>query len=102
MNTDDGDPGGRVEFTKRGDRVRVCDKEADGYSAWVGVYDHDKGDKHVYDLYARQNGTCIEVYADLAPKYDLTEGHDFKFVVCLDNGEYWKHYCDTAYWSNDK
>ena len=102
MNTEDGDPGGRVEFTKYGDRVRVCDKEADGYSVWMAVYDHDDNDKFVYQLEARKNGTCLEVYANLAPEYNLKEDRIYKFAICLDNGEYFKHYCDYAYWTNNE
>jgi hypothetical protein len=37
MYTDDGNPGGRVDFTAYGDIVKVCDVQADGYDVYVDI-----------------------------------------------------------------
>src|SRR5437899_12594670 len=57
MHTDDGDPGGRVEFTANGDVVRLCDIEADGWAVGLYVYDVNQN-LYKYGLQAGGNGTC--------------------------------------------
>ncbi|MGH8794245.1 MAG: hypothetical protein ACRDXX_16560 [Stackebrandtia sp.] len=102
MNTDDGDPGGRVEFTAHGDVVKLCDMEADGYSVSLGIWDEDADHKFKYGLDVGGEGTCVKVYADLASKYNLKEDHVFEFYITLVKNGKEGYYTDLAYWSNSR
>jgi hypothetical protein len=98
MYTDDSDSGGRVRFAPDGDVTTLCDIEEDGFGAHLTVTDTATGSvRYTYNIGG--NGNCIILRASLGAKYDLVEGHIFKFRICLSKaGKY--SYCDDAYWLN--
>jgi hypothetical protein len=100
MYTDDGDPGGRVQFKAYGDIMRLCDIEADGYAVYLEVWDYNTGALQ-YNYQIGGNGRCIELRASLGGKYDLTEGHAFRVKISLAKDGYGGYYRDEAIWLND-
>ena len=99
MHTDDTDPGGRVEFWPNGDIVRLCDIEADGWGVGLTVLVQDGWDS--YDLSVGGNGTCKEVRASTAAKYDMVEGSGVEFYIYLyKSGECSVCYADQSIWEN--
>ncbi|WP_416975357.1 hypothetical protein [Streptomyces sp. 4F14] len=96
MHTNDGDPGGRVQFTRNGDIVRVDDLEADGYAAKLFVYNPNGTTR--YTVQAGGTGTSKTVRASDGGVYDLVEGTAYTFKICLHqtSGD---SYCDTATWA---
>ncbi|MFB4300553.1 hypothetical protein [Actinomadura sp. NTSP31] len=98
VSTDDGDPGGRVEWTAYGDVVKVCDIEADGWAAKVFVGYFVSGFPPVHDSYSLQaggNGTCKTARASDGGSHDLPEGKQLSITVCLaDSSHPQGTYCD--------
>ncbi|MFI6336383.1 hypothetical protein [Streptomyces sp. NPDC050535] len=96
MHTDDGDPGGRVQFTAGGDIVRVDDLEADGYAAKLFVYNPNGTTR--YTVQAGTAGTSKTVSAGNGGVYNLAEGTAYTFKICLHktSGD---SYCDSAVWA---
>ncbi|GGR69783.1 hypothetical protein GCM10010252_04830 [Streptomyces aureoverticillatus] len=82
MHTDDGDPGGRVRYQPNGDRVQVCDIEADGHRAGVHVYDTVLR-AHVDDFAVGTAGKCVTHDAN---DTNLKEGRKYVFTVYLEQG----------------
>ncbi|MBO2465189.1 hypothetical protein [Actinomadura violacea] len=93
MHTDDGDPGGKIQFQPNGDWVRVCDIESDGWKVWgsVGV---SKGTGDLDVLWRGGNGNCMTHHYNLPEK-------KLYFEVCLQHYESGPlQYCDTSVWLN--
>ncbi|ANZ40975.1 hypothetical protein BBK82_38325 [Lentzea guizhouensis] len=98
MYTDDGDPGGKVEFTANGDVVKLCDIEEDGHSVYLRVRDSNSNAVQ-YTYTIGGEGRCQTFRASLGEPYDLTEGRAYDFRICLSkNGSH--SYCDDATWKN--
>lgn len=93
MHTDDGDPGGKIQFQPNGDWVRVCDIESDGWKVWGSVgTSPGTGDLDV--LWRGGNGNCM------THNYNLPEKRLY-FEVCLQHYEDGPlQYCDTSSWLN--
>ncbi|MEU0467510.1 hypothetical protein ABZ215_26205 [Amycolatopsis sp. NPDC006131] len=94
MHTDDGDPGGRVRFQPNGDRVEVCDIEADGYGVELYVsrpYHNDS-----YRIRVGGNGNCVTRDADW-PGYNLAENTYYDFDIYLTKNNR-LHYWDESTW----
>ncbi|MFJ8107576.1 hypothetical protein [Streptomyces sp. NPDC096132] len=90
--TNDGDPGGRIEWTANGDIVRVCDVEADGYAA-IGYVAN--GETTIYSLQAGGNGVCKTARASDGGTHDLAENRYYNFTICLKQSGSAPEYCDT-------
>lgn len=99
MYTRDGNPGGRVTFDAYGDVMRVCDIQADGWSARVRVYDHTAGGTYKYTLRAGGNGTCDTGKASYGGRYNLREEHTFQVLIDLVKGSR-ADFGEVAYWWN--
>ncbi|WP_262706397.1 MULTISPECIES: hypothetical protein [Streptomyces] len=100
MKTDDGDPGGKLTFNSDGDKIKVCDEQADGWSAVAYVINPDGSTR--YSLSARGNGNCTPRSADDGGRYNLHDGTDYTFRVCLDHdgsGTGDDRFCDSARWT---
>lgn len=98
MNTEDADPGGRVQFARDGDVMRLCDLEADGWAVYLFVKD-DTQQLSKYDYTIGGAGRCVELRASLGAPYDLREGNNFYVYLALTkNGTH--RYIDHAVWKN--
>ncbi|MGW1564599.1 hypothetical protein ACWCQ1_50520 [Streptomyces sp. NPDC002144] len=105
MHTDDSDPGGVVYWTRDGDKLEVCDIEADGYGVhstiqWSYYYDHDYHNGY-YLNETRGNGKCS--YRDAADGgvYDIPEHTYVEVWVCLEkDGVNRTDTCDHSVWNN--
>ncbi|WP_328418159.1 hypothetical protein OG470_31380 [Micromonospora sp. NBC_00389] len=104
MYTNDGNPGGRVDFWPDGDIVQVCDVQADG--AHVNVVLHDIFTGAGYSVQASGNGNCTTRRASQGGSYDLNERSSSRGCY-LFNIRLWDdiHYVsgseDKAAWWND-
>ncbi|MGH8794246.1 MAG: hypothetical protein ACRDXX_16565 [Stackebrandtia sp.] len=100
MNTDDDNPGGRVEFTANGDVVKLCDTQDDGHGVMLRVFDDTS---HIYKYNKQHNadqpGKCWTYRASMGGDYNLREDNLFQFTICLLDDTVHK-YCDEAYWKN--
>jgi hypothetical protein len=95
MHSDDGDPGAVIRFQPYGDYVQVCDIEADGKAAFGVVYVNGEV---AYNPSAGGKGNCDTWDAN---DYNLPEGKNIGFEICLDSSDYWEpKYCDSATWYN--
>ncbi|WP_129843141.1 hypothetical protein [Streptomyces sp. RFCAC02] len=97
LHTDDGDPGGRLQFEAYGDIVRICDIEADGWAVGVQIIRKVAWDNS-YTFQVGGNGNCAERRASQGYPFDMTEGHQYEFTVFLakDGG---RAYHDVATWT---
>ncbi|MGA5895102.1 hypothetical protein [Streptomyces venetus] len=98
MKTNDDNPGGKLTFNSDGDKTKVCDEQADGWSAVAYV---SQDGSTVYSLRARGDGNCIAVSADDGGRYNLRDGEKYTFRICLDHdssstGD--DRFCDKAVW----
>lgn len=100
MQTQDGDPGGKIYWTAYGDVVKVCDQEADGWAVYasIGYYIGTSWGDEVYDLQVGGNGNCITRRASDGALYDLSETKPIFLKVCLDKSTENHSYCDTHVW----
>jgi hypothetical protein len=104
MYTDDGNPGGKVEFWPDGDIFKVCDIQADGAHVHVVLYDIEtyKG----YDITASGNGNCTTRRASDGAGFDLPEKGRSQGCISV-NIRLWKGSSyvwdseDKANWWND-
>lgn len=98
MFTDDGNSGARVRFTANGDVVELCDIQADGYAAYLKVWNNDAAlDQYTYRIGG--DGRCQTFRASLGGIYDFAEGHLHGFRIALvKSGSSKLHWADTAYW----
>jgi hypothetical protein len=99
LYTNDWSPkGGVVDFWRYGDVVQVCDRVADGYGVHLRVVDSSQV-LYKYSLSVGGNGRCKSAKAAMGNPYNLREGNQFEFRICLekDNRLY---DCNTAYWWN--
>ena len=94
------DPGGKVEFTEHGDIVKLCDNDADGYAAYVFVYDGELYGRAEYVLRAGGEGNCTTVRASDGGVYNLPE-RKISFLICVGKTQEGSGYCDGASWVND-
>lgn len=103
MRTDDGSPGGKVEFWPVGDVVRVTDTQADGKGVEVEVTNVTKDpNKFEYPL-LNTGGEGYEEYAfgNVGQPWNLAEGDCFLFMIRLvDNGKPILDSTDYAHWRN--
>jgi hypothetical protein len=98
MYTDDGDPGGVIRFKAYGDRVQVCDIQADGYGV-IGWIDDGYG-SGPNRVYVGGYGSCKTVDASTSGgKYNQRENTWVHFEVCLTNSSH-TGWCDEAGWWN--
>jgi hypothetical protein len=56
IKTLDGAPGGEAKFVANGDKLTVCDIEADGWAAQATLYGYGLGQLYVTAL---SNGSCV-------------------------------------------
>jgi hypothetical protein len=92
MYTDDPAPGGVVYFTAYGDKVKLCDIEADGRGVTLNV-SHNGVTR--YNMSVGGWGNCVTRSNSSGPAFDLPEGKVYKFRICLTSG-----WCDEAWWAN--
>ncbi|MET7809385.1 hypothetical protein ABZT26_00830 [Streptomyces sp. NPDC005395] len=92
-------PGGSIEYTKYGDKVKVCDTDADGKAA-MGRVIRLTGTT-VYTLRAGGKGNCTTRDANDGGVFNLVEGWTYRFSVCLatDSGD--EGYCNSEKWVNN-
>ncbi|MDQ0602977.1 hypothetical protein QF037_007322 [Streptomyces canus] len=92
VQTDDGDPGGKLSFVSDGDIMTVKDQEADGWGvkAWVWIDGNLQ-----YTLQAGGNGNTDTARASDGGSHNLPEGKTLKVRVCL-HKENEDAYCDDA------
>ncbi|NSC22640.1 hypothetical protein FM076_16260 [Streptomyces albus subsp. chlorinus] len=105
METDDGNPGGRIEFRTLGDVVSVSDQQAgDGFGAIGYVYEYvnstTRGDL-VYSL-RDDRADGVPAVARASDGHNLTEGRTYWFRICLIGNGQGLEYCDWAAWSNQE
>jgi hypothetical protein len=104
MYTDDGNPGGKVEFWPDGDIFKVCDIQADGAHVHVVLYDIEtyKG----YEISATGDGNCTTRRASDGAQYDMPERGRSSGCISV-NIRLWKGHDyvdgseDKANWWND-
>ncbi|MDN0199985.1 hypothetical protein [Streptomyces sp. S.PNR 29] len=99
MKTDDDNPGGKLTFNSDGDKTKVCDEQADGWSAVAYVINPNGSTR--YSLRASGNGDCDDRSADDGGQYNLDDGTYYTFRVCLDHdgsGTGDDRFCDSARW----
>lgn len=97
MHTNDGDPGGLIQFAANGDYVQVCDVEADGYAVRGVVVDYTGN--HSYTLTAGSNGACSVTSAATSGR-DLAENTCVTFRVALYKNGGDNQYEDVSSWYN--
>lgn len=97
--TNDWSPkGGRVDFWRYGDVVQICDRVADGYGVNVRVIDNTQA-LHKYSIGIGGKGRCKSVKASMGSPYNLREGNQFEFRLCLEKqGKLYD--CNYVYWYN--
>ncbi|SFP85231.1 hypothetical protein [Actinomadura madurae] len=103
MRTDDGDPGGKVEFWTVGDHVRVTDTQADGKSVEVVVWNVTKDPNKKEYVLLNDGGKDYEEWGhgNVAQPWNLAEGSCFLFRIrLLDNGKPLHDSTDYAHWRN--
>jgi hypothetical protein len=94
MYTDDGNPGGKIDFWPNGDIVRLCDTQADGKYAHATYIWSVNNHIHSVDLETvNGNGTCV------VSRQDIPEEKCVFFVILL--GPDFPAWEDDAYWLND-
>jgi hypothetical protein len=97
--TTDDRPGGSLSFTADGDVVKLCDTQADGKRAVGNVY-NPSGSRR-YTFYASGNGHCTTVGASKGGVYDLVEGQQYGFQVCLEeDNDLTDRFCREAKFTN--
>lgn len=104
MLTDDGDPGGKVEFWPDGDVLSVLDQQADGKGVEIDVWNvtRDPDTKEYGFTNTAGEGIGEMVWASLDPRYNLAEGACFRLRIRLvDNGEVVPGSTDDAQWRNN-
>ncbi|MGH3373663.1 MAG: hypothetical protein ACRDP6_02880 [Actinoallomurus sp.] len=101
MHTDDGDPGGVVQFAPSGDYVHLKDIEADGWAVHLSVTDATTG-KHKYSIQVGGKNRYIDRSATMGSEYNLAENHIIKFTICLAKSGHKLSYCDTSKWGNSE
>lgn len=79
-----------MSFTANGDKLTVCDIEADGYAALA--YIETTNNTLRYQLQAGGVDTCKTRDASYGGVYDLPEGNTWWITVCLVKGGY-TSYC---------
>ncbi|MET7704946.1 hypothetical protein [Micromonospora sp. NPDC005189] len=87
---------GSMTFTSYGDVLTVCDEEADGRYIDLRVYTASTN-THRYTIQAKSNGSCVTRSASNGGVYDLVEGANYKFVLCVDWGGGDRYNCVTEY-----
>jgi len=97
--TTDDNPGGSLQWTAYGDKVTVCDTQADNYFAEGDVY-NSKG-IFVYSVIASGNGTCKSESASNGAPYDLTEGAKYTLDVCIMEDFGYPKFCSSATVTNN-
>ncbi|MFF5161341.1 hypothetical protein ACFY3N_35030 [Streptomyces sp. NPDC000348] len=107
METDDGNPGGRLEFRTLGDIVTVNDQQAnDGHAAIGYVYEYVNSTTRGELLYSlRDNGSDgipAVARASDGGSHNLREGRSYWFRICLIGPEDGLSGCDWAAWSNQE
>ncbi|MGP3756966.1 hypothetical protein [Streptomyces sp. IBSNAI001] len=92
-------PGGSIEYTKYGDKVKVCDIDADGKAA-MGRVMRQTGTT-VYTLRAGGKGNCTTRDANDGGVYNLVEGWTYTFWICLASDDGSEGYCNKGTWKNN-
>lgn len=103
MRTDDGDPGGKVEFWTVSDIVRVTDTQADGKGVEVVVWNVTKDpNKREYRLLNDGGEGYPEwAFGSVGQPWNLAEGSCFRFMIRLvDDGKPIPDSTDFAQWRN--
>lgn len=89
IETTDDNPGARMWVELTGDKVQVCDTDADGKRAVGNVYNGSRSAgtlDHRYTIYDENaDGSCKTVLANMGGKYNLPEDREFTFEVCIDD-----------------
>lgn len=98
MQTDDGDPGGKITFDTYGDIVTVRDQEPDGWAVKGWVYNPNGSVR--YTLQANSYGDTDTARASDGGSHNLAENTTYKFRVCLHRSTVEAAYCDESYWLN--
>ncbi|MEU5613471.1 hypothetical protein AB0H03_32975 [Streptomyces sparsogenes] len=95
MHTDDSDPGGRVRFKADGDKVELCDIEADGWKVNLTIIvpgTHTPVDK----MSVGGTGNCVTHTASNG--HNLKENEDYIFRIYLSNSNNSYAYADESIW----
>lgn len=95
MHTNDSDPGGRVRFKADGDKVELCDIEADGWKVNLTIV-HGYTGNVVDRMSVGGNGSCVTHTA--ANGHDLTENQHYYFQIYLSKSGTPLDYDDSADW----
>jgi hypothetical protein len=88
IETTDDNPGARMWVALTGDKVQICDTDADGKRAVGNVYNGSRSAGTLskrYTFYAEQRGTCVTKLANMGGVYNLPEGKEFTFEICIDD-----------------
>ncbi|GAB2604280.1 hypothetical protein GCM10027168_41530 [Streptomyces capparidis] len=85
LDTSDDRAGGRIEFTRAGDTLKLCDQQADGWRAVAYVINPDGSYRYI--LSASGHGTCVTKGQADGPPWNLNEDKVYTFRVCLDHDE---------------
>ncbi|MEV4753879.1 hypothetical protein AB0J86_02000 [Micromonospora sp. NPDC049559] len=99
IKTTDDNPGGTLSFTAYGDIVTICDVQADGKPAVGTVW--TTGGVQLYTFMASGNGTCNTRRASDGGVFDLVEGREYGFEVCLQNDNGTWSFCRTNWAFNN-
>ncbi|MEV1082711.1 hypothetical protein AB0I98_31560 [Streptomyces sp. NPDC050211] len=83
--TNDDRPGGKIEFTRNGDKLEVCDDQPDGLRAVAYVINPDGTQR--YGIAASGSGNCTDRDDSDGSRYNLNENKRYTFRVCLDENE---------------
>lgn len=102
MFTKDGRPGGSVKFTAAGDKVHLCDLQADGKRVKLRVMNVTKDPNQIeYTIDASGLQACADVDASMGQPFNLAEKHCFNFDIWLsDNGRRLQDSTNIAQWRN--
>lgn len=84
--TDGGRRGGAVVFEKHGDKLKVCDRSADGHSVKATVAYGETDLDEVYKEWVRGNGNCASVDASDGVPWNLKENRWIAVNVCRAQG----------------
>jgi hypothetical protein len=96
IETTDDNPGGRMWVELTGDKVQICDTDADDKRAVGNVYNGSRSAGTLskrYTFYAETRGTCVTKLANMGSPYNLPEDREFTFEICIDDDPGTDRFC---------
>jgi hypothetical protein len=95
--TTDNNPGGRLRYDRNGQKVEVCDRQADGWRAVGYVWDTVTGERvHTINVPANENCKTRD-----RTDRRLVQGRLHAFRICLDRDDPSRdddRFCNAEYW----